>query len=58
MSENKSIQESAESSTEFETDESDSDDEEEQLSSEFQATPVVQQADALLNRLINSSPVP
>ena len=46
--ENKSIDELAESSTE---DESDSDDEEEQLSSEFQAIPVVQQADALLNRL-------
>ena len=41
----------AASSTEFESDESDSDDEEEQLSSEFQAIQVVQQADALLNRL-------
>ena len=48
MNVNKSIEELAESSTE---DESDSDDEEEQLSSEFQAIPVVQQADALLNRL-------
>ena len=51
MSDNKSIQEMAESSTEFESDESDSDDEEEQLSTEFQAIPVVQQADALLHRL-------
>ena len=39
------------SSTEFESDDSDSDEEEEQLSSEFLAIPVVQQADALLNRL-------